>query len=70
MAPPPPRQEVMTPQPSPNHFWIRGDWSWNGREYVWEPGHWEMRHDGWQWVPAHWEHTATTGSGSRGTGRR
>jgi hypothetical protein len=54
-APPPPRQEFMSAQPSPQHFWIAGDWSWDGRQYVWAPGRWEVRRPGWEWVPPHWQ---------------
>jgi hypothetical protein len=38
---PPDRVEVITPQPSPAHVWIRGRWERHGSEFVWIEGRWE-----------------------------
>ncbi len=54
VAPPPPRIEVMTPAPSPNHVWIDGYWRWNNGRHDWVNGHWEARRDGYFWAPGHW----------------
>gem|GEM_PF-6751292 len=50
--PPPVREEVMVPAPSPQHIWIPGYWAWNGR-WVWEPGYWVILSpcSYAQWVP-------------------
>ena len=55
MAPPPPRREVMAPQPGPGYFWVAGNWHWDGRQNIWLPGHWEAQRPGWRWEPARWE---------------
>lgn len=67
--PPPVRYEVAPPPPSPEHVWVAGHWSWDGRAHLWIPGryllrprpraHWEtgrwVRHErGWHWVEGHW----------------
>jgi hypothetical protein len=54
LAPPPPRVDIVTLAPSPQHFWIAGFWGWNGREHVWQPGHWEHHRPGYVYAPAHW----------------
>ena len=54
---PPPRAEVIVPQPSPAHVWIAGHWVWDGRaaSYAWRPGHWAVPEAPTQrWVPGHW----------------
>ena len=25
----------------PGYFWVAGQWSWNGYEWIWTPGHYE-----------------------------
>ncbi len=40
-APPRPRWERRTPQPSRNHVWIQGYWDRQGSEWAWAPGRWE-----------------------------
>ena len=41
-------------QPSPDHFWVPGHWSWVGDHYGWRPGYWSRIHPDWVWVPAHY----------------
>jgi hypothetical protein len=41
-------------QPSTNHFWVPGHWSWIGDHYVWRPGYWSRIHPDWVWVPPHY----------------
>ena len=55
-APPPPRYEVITAQPSSRHIWVHGHWFWRDGGWVWLPGHWIRRpHDGAVWIEARWE---------------
>lgn len=68
-APPGPRIEVRTTSPGPNHVWVAGYWSWNGKRHVWVAGkwtkrptptstwvsgHWKRQGRGWIWIPGHW----------------
>src|SRR5437868_10023349 len=56
-APPPIREEIIPPAPSPNHIWIRGHWGYHDR-YAWEPGRYVVRpRRGAEWVPGHWDDT-------------
>jgi hypothetical protein len=41
-------------QPSLDHFWVPGHWSWVGDHYAWRPGYWSRIHPDWVWVPAHY----------------
>ena len=52
--PPADRAEVATAAPSAEHFWVRGNWQWNGSEYVWAPGRWEVRRANASWKAGHW----------------
>ena len=67
--PPPLRVERAPLPPSPDHVWISGYWSWDGRAYlwvpgryharphpraVWEEGHWSRHERGWYWVEGRW----------------
>ncbi len=55
IAPPPPRVEVRTVQPSANHMWIAGHWAWRYGRHEWISGHWaEPPNAGMVWEPAHW----------------
>lgn len=27
--------------PRDGYYWVRGDWAWNGYEWIWQPGHYE-----------------------------
>lgn len=40
--PPPPRPVVVVQpvRPSYGHYWVDGQWAWNGCRYVWAPGYW------------------------------
>ncbi len=56
VEPPPMREEVVVPAPSPQHVWIQGHWAWNGG-WVWQPGYWAIPPRPYaQWVPGHWRH--------------
>lgn len=57
-APPPDREEPAVRAPSDNHFWVRGHWEWNGRDYQWVAGHWEARRATHVWVAGHWRHVS------------
>jgi hypothetical protein len=55
VAPPPPRVEVRTVAPSPQHVWLPGHWAWRGGGHVWLPGHWALPPaPGYHWVHARW----------------
>jgi hypothetical protein len=55
IAPPPPRVEVRTVQPSANHMWVNGYWAWRYGQHVWIQGHWAMApNQGMIWEPARW----------------
>jgi hypothetical protein len=55
VAPPPPRVEVRTVAPSPQHVWIGGHWAWRDSAHVWLPGHWALPPAaGYHWVHARW----------------
>ena len=56
-APPAPQQEVVLAQPTPDHKWVAGYWTWRNERYEWVAGHWEVppsRNS--TWVVPHWEH--------------
>jgi hypothetical protein len=68
-VPPPEAAEVVAVSPSPNTFYARGHWEWDGSHYVWRPsryihrpharavwveGHWQSSPRGWFWEPGHW----------------
>ena len=40
---------VENMEPVPGYVWVRGNWSWNGREWQWVSGHYEpdMRYSTW-----------------------
>ncbi len=52
--PPAERVEVAATPPSPEHFWIKGNWRWDGREFLWVPGRWEIRRAAALWQAGHW----------------
>jgi hypothetical protein len=55
-APPAPRQEAMSAQPSPEKTWVPGYWSWADGKYSWVTGHWESPPTpGAVWVAPRWE---------------
>ena len=37
------RVEVISPQPSPQHVWVRGRWERRGEGWGWIEGRWERR---------------------------
>jgi hypothetical protein len=58
MAPPPEPIELAGSPPSPVYVWARGQYNWNGFEYVWTPGHWRERpHVRAVWIAGHWRKT-------------
>ena len=54
-APPVERIEVVPAPPSLEHLWIKGNWHWDGHEWVWRSGHYEVRRVGLHWVQAHYD---------------
>jgi hypothetical protein len=54
-APPAPRYEVVGRPPSAGHFWVKGHWSYNGRDWVWVGGHWDVQRAGYTYVAPHWD---------------
>jgi len=55
-APPALQQEVVLAQPSSQHVWIAGYWTWRNDRYEWMAGHWELPpNSGSVWVAPRWE---------------
>jgi hypothetical protein len=54
VAPPAERYENPGRAPSERHEWIRGHWSWTGRDWLWLGGRWEVRQEGHRHVPSRW----------------
>jgi hypothetical protein len=55
-APPPPRYESMTPQPSQESVWIPGYWAWSDGQRQWVSGHWDVPpRVGSVWVAPRWD---------------
>ena len=55
-APPALQQEVVLAQPSSQHVWIAGYWTWRNDRYEWMAGHWELPpNSGSVWVGPRWE---------------
>ena len=55
-APPALQQEVVLAQPSEDHVWIPGYWTWQNGRYEWIAGRWELPpSDAIAWVPPRWE---------------
>jgi hypothetical protein len=52
--PPPQQVEYIPARPSPNHFWIHGNWGWNGSAHYWNPGRYEIMRPGFGWSESHW----------------
>lgn len=52
-----PQVVVARPQqPSADHVWIEGYWTWQNNRYEWVPGHWTRPPSrGITWVPPTWE---------------
>lgn len=59
-APPAIQQESISAQPSSDHKWIQGYWTWSSSNsrYEWVSGHWELPPTrGAVWVAPRWERT-------------
>ena len=55
-APPAPQQEVVLAQPSSEHKWVPGYWTWRNERYEWMAGHWEIPpSQSSVWVAPRWE---------------
>jgi hypothetical protein len=59
-APPEMPPEVVVAQPSPQHAWLAGYWTWRNDRYEWMAGHWELPPtSGALWVKPRWESSGT-----------
>jgi len=55
-APPAMQQEVVLAQPSPQHVWLPGYWTWRNDRYEWMAGHWELPpSSSTAWIAPRWE---------------
>jgi len=55
-APPALQQEVAQAQPSSDHVWLAGYWTWRNDRYEWMAGHWELPpSSSARWVAPRWE---------------
>lgn len=58
-APPAAQQEVVVAQPSSDHVWVPGNWTWRNDRYEWRAGRWEIPpRTGSVWVAPRWERLA------------
>jgi WXXGXW repeat (2 copies) len=54
--PPAPPREVVPTQPSPDHVWLDGYWTWRDDGYAWMAGHWALPPSpDAVWITARWE---------------
>ena len=61
-APPALQEEVVVAQPSSEHKWVPGYWTWRNERYEWMAGHWEVPPSSSSvWVTARWERTSDGG---------
>jgi hypothetical protein len=61
-APPAMQQEVVLAQPSSDHKWIAGYWTWRNNRYEWMAGHWELPPSSSAvWTAPRWERTSDGG---------
>ena len=61
-APPAVQQEVVLAQPTSDHKWIPGYWTWRNSRYAWMAGHWEVpSNSNAVWVAPRWERTSDGG---------
>lgn len=59
-APPALQQEVVLAQPSSQHVWIAGYWTWRNNRYEWMAGRWVLPpSSGAVWVAPRWERDGT-----------
>lgn len=57
-APPTLQQELVTAQPTSDHKWVPGYWTWRNSRYEWMSGHWELPPTrGAVWIAPRWERT-------------
>jgi hypothetical protein len=58
-APPPYEDEGVDPDspPSPDVFWVPGNWAFVNAKYNWEAGYWARMVQGWMWIAAHYQWT-------------
>ena len=55
-APPALQQEIVLAQPTPQHVWLAGYWSWRDSRYQWMAGRWELPPSSSSvWVGPRWE---------------
>ena len=55
-APPAMQQEVVLAQPTSQHVWLPGYWTWRNDRYEWMAGHWELPPSSSSvWVRPRWE---------------
>ena len=55
-APPGPQQDLVLAQPTPQHVWLAGYWTWRNDRYEWMAGHWELPPSSSSvWVAPRWE---------------
>ena len=55
-APPELQHEVVLAQPSTQHVWLPGFWTWRNDRYEWMAGHWELPPSSSSvWVAPRWE---------------
>ena len=55
-APPALQQEIVLAQPSPQHVWLAGYWTWRDSRYQWMAGRWELPpNSGSVWIAPRWE---------------
>jgi len=55
-TPPALQQEVVLAQPTPDHKWLPGYWTWRNDQYQWMAGHWALPpSSGAVWVAPRWE---------------
>jgi hypothetical protein len=57
-APPAVQTEAITAQPTSDHKWIPGYWTWRNSRYEWVGGHWALPpYRDAVWVAPRWERT-------------
>lgn len=55
-SPPALQVEPILAQPSSDHKWIAGFWTWRNERYEWVAGHWELPpRSGSVWIAPRWE---------------
>jgi hypothetical protein len=56
-APPAPQPpEAIPAQPSSQHVWVAGYWTWQNNRYAWMAGHWEVPpYANAKWTNPRWE---------------